>query len=330
MSDEFTALIVEERDGQTTTSLQSLPLDRLPEGDVLVRVAYSSLNYKDSLALTGKGKVIRSFPMAPGIDFAGTVEASDSPAFHVGDEVILTGWGVGERHWGGFSQMARVRADWLVPLPPGLTLQHAMGIGTAGFTAMLCVMALEGAGLTPGGREVVVTGATGGVGSVAVAVLSKLGYEVVAATGKTEAHDYLRELGAKRVVGREELQPEGGPLASERWAGAIDTVGGDTLAGVLRAVARGGAVAACGNAGGVSLNTTVLPFILRGVSLLGIDSVMCPQGRRRRAWQRLAADLSREALERMTAVIPLRDVPQVANELLQGHMSGRTIVDVNA
>ena len=330
MSDEFTALVAEERDGQTTASVQSVPHDRLPEGDVLVRVAYSSVNYKDALALTGKGKIIRSFPMVPGIDFSGTVEVSNSPAFHPGDEVVLTGWGVGERHWGGFAQMARVRSDWLVPLPPGLTLQQAMGIGTAGFTAMLSVMALEDAGLRTGGREVVVTGATGGVGSIAVALLAKLGYDVVAVTGKAEAADYLHGLGARQIVGREEVQPAGGPLASERWAGAVDTVGGDTLAGVIRALARAGAVAACGNAGGAALTTTVLPFILRGVSLLGIDSVMCPQGRRRRAWQRLSADLPREALERATRVIPLCDVLAASDDLLSGRSHGRTVVDVNA
>lgn len=330
MSEEFSALVAEERDGQTTVSLQSLARERLPQGDVLVRVAYSSLNYKDALALTGKGKIIRSFPMVPGIDFSGTVESSDSPAFHPGDEVVLTGWGVGERHSGGFAQMARVRSDWLVPLPPGLTLQQAMEIGTAGFTAMLCVMALEDAGLRTGGREVVVTGATGGVGSIAVAILAKLGYDAVAVTGKSEMGDYLRALGAKQIISREEAQPVGGPLASERWAGAVDTVGGDTLAGVIRALARAGAVASCGNAGGAELNTTVLPFILRGVSLLGIDSAMCPQGRRRRAWQRLAADLPREVLARASRVVPLRDVPAAAGEMLQGKSHGRTAVDVHA
>lgn len=330
MSDEFSALVAEERDGQTTISLQSVQRDRLPEGDVLVRVAYSSLNYKDALALTGKGKIIRGFPMIPGIDLSGTVETSSSPAFHPGDEVILTGWGIGERHWGGYSQMARVRSDWLVPLPAGLSLQQAMGIGTAGFTAMLAVMALEDAGLRTGGREVVVTGATGGVGSIAVALLARQGYEVVGVSGKPDAADYLRQLGAKLVISREDALPSGGPLASERWAGAVDTVGGDTLAGVIRAMARAGAVAACGNAGGVALNTTVLPFILRGVSVLGIDSVMCPQGRRRRVWQRLAADLPHDALERVTRVIPLRDTPAAANEMLQGKTHGRTVVDVNA
>lgn len=330
MAEEFKALVAEERDGHTEVSEQSLPLDRLPEGDVLVRVAYSDLNYKDSLALTGQAKIIRSFPMVPGIDFAGTVEESNSPAFHRGDEVILTGWGVGENHWGGFAQMARVRSDWLVPLPNGLSLLHAMGLGTAGFTAMLAIMALEGAGLTPGGREVAVTGASGGVGSVAVATLGKLGYGVVAASGKPDAHDYLVALGARSIISREELQPAGGPLASERWTGVVDTVGGDTLAGALRAVARGGAVAACGNAGGIALNTTVLPFILRGVSLLGIDSVMCPQGRRRRAWQRLATEMPREALERMIRVIPLNEAPAVARDMLQGQTRGRIVVDVNA
>lgn len=330
MAEEFTALVVEERDGRTVSSIQSLPMERLPQGDVLVRVAYSSLNYKDGLALTGKGKIIRSFPMVPGIDFAGTVAESSSAAFRVGDQVVLTGWGVGERHWGGFAQFARVPGEWLTHLPDGLDPRQAMGIGTAGFTAMLSVIALEDAGLTPGGREALVTGASGGVGSVAVAVLARLGFDVVASTGRVESHEYLRSLGAKQIIGRDEIAPPGGPMASERWAAAIDTVGGETLANALRAVARGGSVAACGNVGGAALNTTVLPFILRGVRLQGIDSVMYPAERRPAVWRRLATELPADARELMLTEIALRDVPQAAEAILQGHVRGRTVVNVNA
>src|SRR5581483_7180949 len=272
-TDTFKALVVDQRDGQISAAIQELGLEALPAGDVLVDVAYSSLNYKDGLAITGRGKIIRQFPMAPGIDFAGTVAESQHPAYQPGDQVVLTGWGVGERHWGGMSQKARVKGDWLVPLPEGLTLEQSMAIGTAGFTAMLCVMALEAQGIVPG-RELAVTGAAGGVGSVAVALLARQGHAVVASTGRAAERDYLAALGAREVIGR--LPAEGKPLESERWGGAIDTVGGATLAAVLRALAYGGSVAACGNAGGVELNTTVFPFILRGVSLLGIESVMCP------------------------------------------------------
>jgi acrylyl-CoA reductase (NADPH) len=325
----FNALVLDQQDGEVQASLKDLSTDALPVADVLVKVAYSSLNYKDGLAVTGKGKVIRNYPMVPGIDFAGTVEESDNPDFKPGDQVVLTGWGVGERHWGGFAQRARVRGDWLLPLPEGLSPQEAMGIGTAGLTAMLGVMALEEHGLTPQEREVVVTGASGGVGSIAVALLANLGYNVTASTGKS--HDYLASLGARQFLDRNELStPSKRPLESERWAGAVDTVGGDTLAGVLRTMTYGTSIAACGNAGGNELNTTVFPFILRGVNLLGIDSVQCPRDRRRQAWNRLAQELPKKILDLMMEVVPLRDVPEFSSKIVQGQIRGRVVVDVNA
>ena len=292
---QFTALVVGREDGRVTATLRQLNRGDLPPGEVTVAVAYSGLNYKDALALTGRGSIIRAYPMVPGVDLAGTVEESTSPSHRPGDQVLLTGWGVGERHWGGFAQLACVRADWLQPLPPGISLRQAMGIGTAGLTAMLCVLALEERGLTPAaaaGREVAVTGAAGGVGSIAVAVLARLGYEVTAVSGRPETYDYLRELGAGKVIGRQDL-PLGStkPLESQRWAAAVDVVGGEVLAALLTQVAYGGSVAACGLTGGSGLATTVFPFILRGVSLLGVDSVMCPQARRQTAWTRLAHDL---------------------------------------
>ncbi len=326
--DTFDALVLEQRDGATHSAIQSLPAAALPEGDVLVSVAYSDLNYKDGLAITGRGKVVRNFPMVPGIDFAGTVVESRSPAYKPGDPVVLTGWGVGERHWGGHAQLARVKADWLVPLPAGLTFKQAMGIGTAGFTAMLCVIALEERGSRPGEREVLVTGAAGGVGSVAVAILAKLGYQVVASTGKLDAHDYLKSIGASKVIDR--LAPPGKPLESERWGGAVDSVGGATLAALLPSMAYNSSVAAVGNAGGGELHTTVFPFILRGVGLLGVESVAVPPERRRGAWARLAHDLPAEALDRMIQVAPLKDVPALSQEICEGRIRGRVVVDVNA
>jgi acrylyl-CoA reductase (NADPH) len=326
--DTFDALVLEQRDGATHSAIQSLPAAALPEGDVLVSVAYSDLNYKDGLAITGRGKVVRNFPMVPGIDFAGTVVESRSPAYKPGDPVVLTGWGVGERHWGGHAQLARVKADWLVPMPTGLTFKQAMGIGTAGFTAMLCVMVLEERGSRPGEREVLVTGATGGVGSVAVAILAKLGYQVVASTGKSDAHDYLKSIGASMVIDR--LAPPGKPLESERWGGAVDTVGGATLAALLPSMAYNSSVAAVGNAGGGELHTTVFPFILRGVGLLGVESVAVPPERRRVAWARLARELPAEALDRMIQVAPLKDVPALSQEICEGRIRGRVVVDVNA
>lgn len=330
----FAALILEQEEGETRHAIRRLGRDDLPAGEVTVAVEYSSLNYKDALAITGKGPIIRprDFPIAPGIDFAGTVVESDSPDYQPGDKVLLTGWGVGERHWGGLAQLARVKAEWLVPLPPGLTTRQAMGIGTAGFTAMLCVLALEDRGLAPGadGREVAVTGAGGGVGGIAVALLARLGHNVTAISGRAAIHDYLRDLGARQVVGRDAL-PVGKarPLESERWGGAVDTVGGDLLAALLPTMAYNTTVACCGNAGGIELRTTVFPFILRAVALVGVESVLCPAERRRHAWSRLARDLPLDALDRMTQTVPLADAPRLCAEILAGRVRGRVVVDVN-
>lgn len=330
MAETFKALVLDERDGQVTSTIQTLGRDALPEGDVLVRVAYSGLNYKDGLALAGKNKVVRFYPMVPGIDLSGVVEESSSPQFRPGDRVVLTGWGVGERHWGGYAQYARVKSEWLVPLPETFDLKEAMAVGTAGVTAMLCVVALEEHGMKPDGREVIVTGASGGVGSMAVAILAKLGYTVVAETGKTEMHDYLKSLGAHETLDRSALEPAGSPLASARWGGAVDTVGGAMLAGVLRTLAYGASVAACGNAGGFDLHTTILPFILRGVNLLGIDSLPVPQARRIVIWERLARDLPKSALERATRVVSLEETRKLADEILAARTFGHIVVDVNA
>ncbi|HEX6798065.1 MAG TPA: MDR family oxidoreductase [Ktedonobacterales bacterium] len=333
-SDTFKAIVIEERDGQVTATLQTLPRASLPEGDVLVRVAYSDLNYKDGLALSGnKNKVVRSFPMIPGIDLAGTVEESSSPQFKPGDRVVLTGWGMGERHWGGFSQLARVKSEWLVPIPARFSLQEAAAIGTAGVTAMLAIDILERQGLKPGGDQpVLVTGASGGVGSFAVALLASLGYDVAASTGRVEAHDYLRALGAAEIVDRATLTAPGGPLGSARWGGAVDTVGGETLAGVLRTLAYGASVAACGNAGGIPFTTTILPFILRGVSLFGVDSLPVPAERRKAIWARIEQALPQDALERITArVAPLGEAPALGRQIVEGGgVRGRVVIDVNA
>ncbi len=329
--DQFKALVLTESNGAVQSAIKELANSDLPDGDVLVSVAYSTLNYKDGLAVTGKGRVVRRYPMVPGIDFAGTVEESRSPLWKPGDRVILTGWEVGEKYWGGFAQKARVRAEWLVPLPATMRLEQAMGYGTAGFTAMLCVIALEERGLTPGEHPVLVTGAGGGVGGVAVAVLAYLGYHVAASTGRPELHDYLISLGAKTIVERDTTaKPSGRPLESEQWAGAVDTVGGDTLAAILPAMRFNSSVAACGLAGGFTVNTTVMPFILRGVSLLGINSVFVPQAQRRAAWERLAHDLPADMLARITQIIPLADVPAMSEEILKGHVRGRIVIDVRA
>jgi acrylyl-CoA reductase (NADPH) len=323
-------------DGTGPASMREIDDADLPDGDVTVEVAYSSLNYKDGLAVTGRGKIARSFPMVCGIDLAGTVSASDSPDWRPGDEVVLTGWGLAETHPGGFTERQRVRAEWLVARPPGLTLAQTMAIGTAGLTAMLCVLALEDHGLTPhapdvAATEVIVTGAGGGVGSVAVAVLAGLGYNVTAATGRTETHDYLRSLGATGLVGRDELAVAATrPLDKERWAAGIDSVGSTTLASILRQTRYGGAVAACGLAGGNDLPATVLPFILRGVSLLGVDSVRCPTPRREQAWARLAADLPTDLLDAMTTTAPLSAVPGLAEDILAGRTRGRVVIDTRA
>lgn len=326
----FRALVLNQIERKTHAEFKELSTDDLPDEHVLVRVAYSSLNYKDGLAVTGKGRVVRRFPMVPGIDLAGTVEESTSPEFQPGDQVVLTGWGVGEKHWGGYAQMARAKAGWLVPLPDGLTPLQAMAIGTAGFTAMMCVMALEANGCTPDSGEVVVSGASGGVGSTAVAILANLGYKVVASTGRASLHEYLKSLGASEIIDRSELaRTSKRPLESERWAGAVDTVGGDTLATILRTMAYNGSVAACGLAGGHELNSTVFPFILRGVKLLGIDSVMCPKALRLQIWQRLAKDLPAAAYEQVTQVEALSNIPALSEEILKGQVRGRVVVDVN-
>lgn len=323
----FNALVL-EKDGDTVSAaIQQLEDSALPAGEVTVDVAYSDVNYKDGLIVRNKAPLVRNFPHVPGIDFSGTV-AEDAAGFAAGDEVVLTGWGVGERQWGGFAQKARVKAQQLVKLPAGLSQKQAMALGTAGFTAMLCVMALEDQGTSKDG-PVLVTGAGGGVGSVAVAVLANLGYAVTAVTGREETKDYLRDLGAAEVVGRDVLEPSGKPMDSAKWAGCVDTVGGEILGTVLTQMDYGTSVAACGNAAGAGLKTTVLPFILRGVNLLGIDSVYCPHPRRQTAWDRLAADLPLDKLDAMTTVRPLADVPAVADEILAGRVRGRTVIDVN-
>ena len=301
------ALLLEQQDGKTLASVQTLDESRLPEGDVTVDVHWSSLNYKDALAITGKGKIIRNFPMIPGIDFAGTVRTSEDPRFHAGQEVLLTGWGVGENHWGGLAEQARVKGDWLVAMPQGLDARKAMIIGTAGFTAMLCVMALEDAGVRPQDGEIVVTGASGGVGSTAVALLHMLGYQVVG------------------VSGRESTRP----LEKQVWAGAIDTVGDKVLAKVLAQMNYGGCVAACGLAGGFTLPTTVMPFILRNVRLQGVDSVMTPPERRAQAWQRLVADLPESFYTQAAKEISLSEAPNFAEAIINNQIQGRTLVKVN-
>jgi acrylyl-CoA reductase (NADPH) len=332
MRNPFKVLLAAESEDGVRVDFTELSDNDLPEGDVLVRVGYSTLNYKDGLALNGnKGRIMRKFPMVPGIDLAGTVEASELPDYKPGDRVVVNGWGLGETAWGGYAQKARLKSDWLVALPDAFDEKQAMAIGTAGFTAMLAVMALEHMDVRPGAGEVLVTGAAGGVGSVAVALLAKLGYDVAASTGRAETHDYLRGLGAKSIVGREELEAESKrPMESARWVGAVDTVGGGILAAILRATDQFGAVAACGNAAGFEFQTTVLPFILRGVSLMGINSVFCPVDRRREAWRRLAADLPMDKLDDMTEVIPFNELLARSKDILKGQVRGRVVVDVNA
>jgi acrylyl-CoA reductase (NADPH) len=328
MTETFRALVVDRHDGQATATVQHLGPDALPEGDVLLSVAYSSLNYKDGLAITGKSKVLRSYPMVPGVDMAGTVLESDSPDFRAGDRVILTGFQHGEKYWGGFTERNRVSSSGLILLPPGLTLRQSMAIGTGGLTAMLSVMALEAHGLTPEDqREVAVTGAAGGVGSMAVAILASLGYNVVASTGRESAYDYLRQLGARSLMGRDVLSAASKRLLeSERWAAAVDAVGGDTLAGLLRAMVRGGSIALSGNAGGVTFCSNVLPFILRGVNLLGIDSNLGPVSLRRIAWERLAKEIPLDKLDLMTEEAELEDLPALGPEILKGNIRGRTVI----
>ncbi len=329
-NETFSALLLEEREGKVTASIQQLSEAQLPAGDVTVRVRASTLNYKDGMIIKGIGRLVRTYPHVPGVDFAGVVESSSHPGFAAGDEVVLTGWRVGEIHWGGYAQKARVKGDWLVKRPDGLSLSQTMAIGTAGFTAMLAIQALEAHGLSPDKGEVLVTGAAGGVGSVAVAILAKLGYQVAASTGRASEHDFLRGLGAATIIERAELSaPPSRPLAAERWAGAIDAVGGTTLASVLTGVKYGGSVASCGLAGGSDLTTTVLPFLLRGVNLLGIDSVMCPKAARVAAWDRLAKDLPLDKLDALTGHAGLKDLPALAEQILHGQVRGRLVIDVD-
>jgi acrylyl-CoA reductase (NADPH) len=326
----FDAILIERDDAGQTVRLAQLGEDQLPPGDVTVRVAYSTLNYKDALAITGNSPIVRSFPMVPGIDFSGLVESSADPAYRAGDEVVLTGWGVGEQHWGGLSERARVRGDWLVPLEPAFSLSQAMSVGTAGFTAMLAVQALERQGVTPGSGEALVTGAAGGVGSVAVAILAKLGYFVTASTGRPQEAEYLRWLGASEIVDRSLFASAGKPLAKERWAAAIDVAGGRTLANVCATMRAGGVVAACGLADSMDFPVTMAPFILRGVTLVGINSVTVPRDERLAAWGRLARDLDLPKLDAMTEIIGLADVIPRAEALLNGAVRGRTVVVLNA
>ncbi|MDP4031331.1 MAG: MDR family oxidoreductase [Pseudorhodobacter sp.] len=329
----FRALVIEkDATGATHAAVQELSEDRLPAGEVTVAVEYSTLNYKDGLCLgPGGGGLVRSWPHVPGIDFAGTVSTSDDARYRPGDKVVLTGWRVGEAHWGGYSQRARVKADWLVPLPAGLTTRQAMAVGTAGFTAMLAVMALEDHGLTPAKGEVLVTGAAGGVGSVATAILARLGYSVAAVTGRPETESYLRGLGADRIIARADLaETVKRPLESETWAGCVDAVGGAMLARVLGQMKHGASVAAVGLAGGASLPASVIPFLLRGINLLGIDSVLCPYPRRLRAWNRIAQDLPLAKLDAMIHPATLPELPELGAAILQSAVQGRVVVDVNA
>ena len=321
-------LLTKTPEGTTQAALTAIDEAALPEGEVLVNVAYSTVNYKDALAITGQSPVVRKFPMVPGIDFAGTVAQSSDARFKPGDAVLLNGWGVGETHWGGLSQKARVKADWLVPIPDGLNARQTMAIGTAGYTAMLCVMALQDRGVTPAAGPVLVTGANGGVGSIAIALLAGLGFEVHASTGRLAEADHLKHLGATELIDRATLSAPGKPLQKERWAAAVDSVGSHTLANVCASLKYGGTVAACGLAQGMDLPTSVAPFILRGITLAGVDSVNAPQARRLLAWSRLARELSPELLEANTETISLDAVAALAPRLLAGQVRGRVLVDL--
>lgn len=325
----FKAILIDKNASIYNARLADMSEDQLPEGDVTVRVSYSTLNFKDGLAITGNSPVVRKFPMVPGIDFAGIVEESTHPRYKAGDRVLLNGWGVGESHWGGLAQKASVQGDWLIPLPSGLDEHQAMAIGTAGYTAMLCLMALERHGTTPDKGDILVTGANGGVGSFAVSLLARNGYSVIAATGRPEESEYLKKLGAQSVINRNELSEPGRPLSKERWAGAIDSVGSHTLANVCAATRAEGAVAACGLAQGMDLPATVAPFILRGVSLLGINSVTQVYERRVEAWNRLQTDLDLSMLSEITREITLGEAITASTDLLQGKIRGRLVVNVN-
>ena len=326
----FNALVLNKKEDQKATGkVDKINIADLPEGDVLVKINYSTLNYKDSLALTSSSPIVKNFPMVPGIDFSGEVEESSNDNFNVGDKVVLNGYGVGEKYWGGMSQKARVKGDWLVRLPEKFTLKQAMAIGTAGYTAMLCLLALENNGITPDKGEILVTGATGGVGSIAITLLSKLGYKVCASSGRPEHMDYLKSLGAQRIIDRAALSQKGRPLGKEIWAGAIDSVGSFTLANICASTKYGGTVVACGLAQGFDFPATVMPFILRGVTLTGVDSVYCPMKYRIEAWQRLEKDLSLDSLEKMTTTISLHDVIEAAENMLKNNSYGRIVIDVN-
>jgi len=325
----FKAILLEKGNGGTQARVTELAPEQLTEGDVTVRVEYSTVNYKDGLAITGKGPVVRRWPMVPGIDLAGTVDRSSSASWKPGDRILVNGWGLGEMHWGGLAQRAAVMGHWPVALPPGLTTRQAMAIGTAGYTAMLCVLSLERHGVKPSDGEVLVTGAAGGVGSIAISVLSRLGYQVVASTGRLEEADYLRGLGAAAVIDRKELSSAGKPLAKERWAGVVDVVGSHTLANACAATRYRGAVVACGLAQGMDFPATVAPFILRGVTLYGIDSVMAPPALRQEAWARLARDLDPAKLDALTREVSLAGALEAAADILAGKVRGRTVVDVN-
>ncbi|NUB06635.1 oxidoreductase [Azospirillum sp. Vi22] len=329
MAETFNAFVIEDVGGKPKGGFKQLTLADLPDNDVLVEVAYSTVNYKDGLAVSGKGRIARKLPMVAGIDLAGTVVESRSPAWKPGDRVVANGWGLSETQWGGYTRFQRLKPEWLVRLPDAFSLEEAMGIGTAGYTAALCVDALERWGaVQPGGKEVLVTGAAGGVGSIAVALLAKRGYPVVASTGRPETHDYLRSLGASGFIDRAALLDKGAPLQKERWAGGVDSVGGQTLVNALSQTVWGGAIAACGLAGSSDLPGTVLPHILRSVALLGVDSVMAPQDRRDAAWTRLARDLDRNALKTMYEVQPFDALPELASRILAGQIRGRVVIDV--
>ncbi|MGB0695226.1 MAG: MDR family oxidoreductase [Rhodospirillaceae bacterium] len=326
----FKALLIDKPEDKQTAAFTDVDEAQLPEGSVTVKVAYSTMNYKDALAITGSAPIAKSYPMVPGIDFSGIVESSDDPNYAPGDEVVLNGWGVGEKHWGGLAEKARLPGDWLVPLQAPFTLKQAMGIGTAGYTAMLCVLALERNGLTPDSGPVLVTGANGGVGSVAVSVLAKLGYEVSAMTGRVNEADFLTSLGAKHIVDRADYSEKGKPLARESWAGAVDVAGGQILANVCAAMKYRGVVAACGLAAGMGFPATVAPFILRGVTLAGVDSVMVPKEERLEAWRRLAKDLDTAKLDSLITELPYDEVIAKAPDLLAGKVRGRVVVPVQA
>ncbi|MDO8289905.1 MAG: MDR family oxidoreductase [Parvibaculum sp.] len=330
MTEQFRAIRVSKTDAGQSTDIVTLTPADLMEGDVTVAVDYSTVNYKDGLALTGAAPIIRSWPLTPGIDFAGNVESSTHKDFKAGDRVVLNGYGVGEGHHGGYAQKARVKGDWLVKLPKNISNAHAMAIGTAGYTSMLCILALEHGGVTPDKGDILVTGAAGGVGSVAIAILAKLGYRVIASTGRASEADYLKGLGASEIIDRNELSVAGRPLAKERWAGVVDAVGSHTLVNAIAGTRYGGTVAACGLAQGMDLPGSVAPFILRGITLAGIDSVNAPMAKRVEAWSRLAKDLDLKKLDAMTTRVSLQDVPALGAEILAGKVRGRIVVDVNA